>query len=201
MIPETIVLGKVLAPIVSAIVVIVLYHYIGKQYLGAEENAYWNAFRIWLLSAGDSTVRKKTSFALTNPARESDYIGSVRASSQEVAQALERVGYAQNILSGLKYRPPNVDPNTSTQVEFESGSMAFRESKSDVVPDFLALRQVHVFWFDNGDGTVDVYAHEEYSSANPLVAWQHYRGKTQDIEKGKRIARADLEREGVTFQQ
>jgi len=65
MIPETLVLGQVLAPIVSALVVLVLYHYIGRQYLGAEENAYWNAFRRAVLSAGDSTIRPKTDFALT----------------------------------------------------------------------------------------------------------------------------------------
>lgn len=38
MIPETIVLGQVLAPIVSALVVIVLYHYIGRDCLGAVPN-------------------------------------------------------------------------------------------------------------------------------------------------------------------
>jgi len=38
MIPETIVLGQILAPIVASLAVIVFYHYTGSEYLGAEEN-------------------------------------------------------------------------------------------------------------------------------------------------------------------
>mgnify|MGYP007047127219 CR=1 FL=1 len=193
MIPEAIVLGQVLAPIVSALVVIVLYHYIGREYLGAAENEYWNTFRVTLLSAGDSTVRTKTNFALTNAAKDTEFVGSVKKESKEFAQVMEDDGYVQCILSGLKYRPPNVNPNTSGQVTFESGSMAFRESKSDVLPDALALRQVHVFWFDNRDGSVNVYAHEEYSSLNPLVAWRHYQAVTQDAELGKEEVRKVLQ--------
>lgn len=193
-------LGAILAPAISAVGVLILYHYIGREYLGAEENAYWNAFRRALLSAGDSTVRQKTDFALTNAALDGELLGNVRLGSTEFAQVLEDAGAAQGILSGLKYRPPNIDPNKSSQVEYEAGSMVFRESKSDVLPDALALRQVHVFWFDNGDGTLDVYAHEEYSSLNPLVAWRHYRGKTQDAELGKEETRKVLEAANVEIQ-
>lgn len=201
MIPETIVLGQVLAPVVSALVVVILYHYIGRDYLGAEENEYWNAFRVSLLSAGDSTVRKRTNFALTNEALNNQKVGRVEdISSNEFAHLLEDAGYTQCILSGLKYRPPDVDPSTSSQVEFESGSMAYRESKSDFVPDALALRQVHVWWFDNGDGTVDVYAHEEYSSLNPLVAWKHYNAVDWNIELGMSEARKVIENAGYEIQ-
>jgi hypothetical protein len=200
MIPETLVLGQVLAPIVSALVVIVLYHYIGKEYLGADENAYWNAFRRALLSAGDSTVRQKTDFALTNAALDEELVGRVQLTSSELAHVFEGAGAAQGILSGLKYRPPNVNPNKSNQVEFEAGSMVFRESKSDMLPDALALRQIHVFWFDKGDGTLDVYAHEEYSSLNPLVAWRHYRGVGQDADAGIAKAQAQLNTVGVESQ-
>jgi hypothetical protein len=201
MIIEGIALGQVLAPIVSAIVVVILYHYVGKRWLGAEENKYWNAFRRTLLSAGDSTVRKKTKFALTNHALDEEFVGSVDKESGEFAQVMENAGYTQCILSGLKYRPPDVNPNTSSQVKFESGSMAFRESKSDILPDALALRQVHVFWFDNGDGSVNVYAHEEYSSLNPIVAWRHYRGVTQDAELGKKRVRDVLQNAGVEVEE
>lgn len=201
MIPEAIVLGQVLAPIVSALVVIVLYHYIGREYLGAAENKYWNTFRVTLLSAGDSTVRTKTNFALTNPAKGAEFVGSVKKESKEFAQLMEDAGYVQCILSGLKYRPPNVNPNTSSQVTFEAGSMAFRESKSDVLPDALALRQVHVFWFDNGDGSVNVYAHEEYSSLNPLVAWRHYQAVTQDAELGKEEVRKVLQNADIKIEE
>lgn len=196
----TLTLGQVLAPIISAIVVTLLYHYLGREYLGAEENKYWNSIRVSLLSAGDSTVRQETGFALTNSASDSEFVGTVKKDSQSFAQVMEGAGYVQCVLSGLKYRPSDIDPNKSSQVEFESGSMAFRESKSDLLPDALALRQVHVFWFDNGDGSVDVYAHEEYSSLNPLVAWKHYRAKTQNAELGKERVRTVLKSNDVTIE-
>ena len=192
MIVETLTIGQVLAPIISVIVATLLYHYLGREYLGADENKYWNALRVTLLNAGDSTVRQKTGFALTNTVSEAEFVATVDKTSQETAQLFGNSGYLQCVLSGLKYRPSNVDPNTSSQVEFEAGSMAFRESRSSLVPDALALRQVHVFWFDNGDGSVDLYAHEEYSSLNPLVAWKHYRAKTQNPELGVKRALAVL---------
>ena len=186
MIPETIVLGQILAPIVASLAAIVLYHYIGSEYLGAEENEYWNAFRVGLLSSGDSTIRRKTDFALTNSAKNREFVGSYDMTSQEVAHLFEDAGYTQGVLSGLKYRPSGADPN-SDDVEFENGSMVWRESQSDILPDVLALRQVHVFWFTNEDGTTDIYAHEEYSSLNPLVAWKHYKAVTQNPELGIEI--------------
>lgn len=185
MINDPIVVAQILAPIVSGISVIALYHYLGSEYLGADENPFWNTLRVILLSTGDSTVRAKLGVALTNSAKEDEKVGEISLSSQEFATLLESNGYAQGVLSGLKYRPADVNPNKSNYVSYEAGSMVFRESKSDVVPDALAVRQVHVFWFENGNGNIDVYAHEEYSSLNPLFAWQHYRGITQNSEKGK----------------
>lgn len=185
---EGIVVGEILAPVVSAILVVILYHYIGSRYLGGAENAVWNGLRIVLLSSGDSWVRTKTKFALTNAANDAEYVGRVRADSTEFAITLdEDAGYKQCVAAGLKYRPSEVDPNTSSQVEFESGSMAFRESRSDLLPDALAFRQNHIYWFDNGDGTLDVYAHYEYSSLNPVVAWKHYRAVGQDAERGREM--------------
>jgi len=192
MILETLTLGHVLAPVISLLTVVVLYHYLGRDYLGAEENEYWNKLRIGVLSTGDSTVRQKTNFALTNAATDDEFVQTVDKNSQEVAQLFEDAGYLQCVVSGLKYRPPNVDPNTSSQVEFEAGSMVYRESGSSLISDALAKRQVHVYWFDNGDGSVDLYAHEEYSSLNPLFAWQHYRAKTQNPSLGVRRALAVL---------
>lgn len=197
MILETIALGQVLAPVVALLTATILYHYIGREYLGAEENIYWNRLRIFLLSTGDSTVRKKTNFALTNPASDDEYVGRVDLTSHELAQKLENENFVQCVLSGLKYRPPENDPNGG-DVSFEAGSMAFRESKSDLLPDALASRQLHVYWFRTDDG-LDLYAHEEYSSLNPVFAWQHYNAITQDPKLGEEMARGFLEKQGVTI--
>ena len=60
--------GAVLAPIISASAVVILYHYLGAEYLGAEETKMWNKIRRVILLGGDNFVRRKTEFALTNTA-------------------------------------------------------------------------------------------------------------------------------------
>jgi len=189
MLLESITALHILAPLVSGLAVVVLYHYIGREYLGADENKYWNALRVSLLSSGDGYVRRKTNFALTNTASQEELVGTLDMTSDEFAHALQKAGYLQGVLSGLKDR---------SNGDYESGSMVYRESKMDLLPDALALRQVHVFWFENDDGTIEVYAHEEYSSLNPLVSVQHYRAITQNAEKGKARVRSDLERVGIS---
>jgi hypothetical protein len=74
--------------------------------------------------------------------------------------------------------------------------MAFRESKSDILPDALASRQLHVYWFETDDG-LDIYAHEEYSSLNPVFAWQHYNAITQDPTLGKEMTRKILTKRDI----
>lgn len=184
MLPESLVLGQVLAPIVAGVAVTILYHYVGREWLGADENELWNSLRRAVLGAGDSFVRKKTNFALTNSAHKGEFVGSYEMDSDELAETLEKAGYLQCVLSGLKTR--------SEPVEYESGSMALRESKSSLVPDALAVKQTHIFWFE-GDESVDVYAHHEYSSLNPLVAWKHYRAVGQEYETGIEEARKILD--------
>ena len=174
-------LGAVLAPLISAVGVTLLYHYIGRDYLGAAENEYWNSFRRVVLGSFDQYVRDNSAFALTNSAKATEFVGTINGTSQDAARLFEDAGYVQGVLSGLKVRGrPEGD-------QFESGSMVYRESRSDLVPDALAVYQNHVFWFDNGRGGMDVYAHHEYSAANPFVAWQHYRAVGQDAAKGKSL--------------
>lgn len=173
----------VLASAISAVGVTILYHYLGREYLGADENKYWNALRRAALGGFDQYVRNNSTFALTNRAKSTEYFATVNMSSQGVAVLFENAGYVQGVLAGLKTR------ERDGETEYEAGSMVYRESRSDLLPDALAVYQVHVFWFDNGDGTCDLYAHYEYSSANPLVAWPHYRAVGQDAERGKNAAR------------
>ncbi|UBF22726.1 hypothetical protein M1M38_gp033 [Halorubrum tailed virus 27] len=179
---STITPEAVLASAISTVAVVVLYHYLGRDYLGAEENKYWNALRRTVLAGADPYVRKNSPFALTNRAKAVEFVARVEMDSQEVAETFGRAGFVQGVVSGLKDRGPEGEP------EYEAGSMVFREARSDLVPDCLALYQTHVFWFDNGDGTCDVYAHHEYSSLNPLVSIQHYKAIGQDPVAGKKAA-------------
>lgn len=167
-------LGAFLAPAISAVVVTLLYHYLGREYLGADENGIWNRFRRTVLAGFDPLVQENTDFILTNHAKAAEFVGTFEWDSPTLAHKLEDAGYLQGVFSGLKLRDGDV----------EAGSMVYRESKSSLIPDALAFYQVHVFWFENDDGTVDVYAHYEYSSLNPVVAWKHYRAIGQDPDEG-----------------
>ena len=82
-------LGAILAPIISAAVVTILYHYIGKEYLGANENKIWNRGRRAVLGTLNQYVENKTQFTLTNTAKSAEFVGSVDMSSSELAQLLE----------------------------------------------------------------------------------------------------------------
>ena len=175
---DNIQLGAVVAPIVSAVVVTILYHYLGREYLGADENEIWNRARRTILGGFDQYVRKNSTFALTNSVSPEEYVDTLNMSSSEFSELLGSEGYLQCILSGLKQR------KTAGRVSTEAGSMCYRESRSSLIPDALAFYQTHVFWFENGDGTIDVYAHHEYSSLNPVVAWKHYRAVGQDAAEG-----------------
>jgi len=179
-------LGAVLAPAISAVGVVLLYHYLGREYLGADENAAWNKLRRTVLGGLDDLVRTKTPFALTNRARPGEYVTTLDMTSQEVAELFEDAGYVQGVLAGLKYR------DTDDGKQFELGSMVYRESKSDLIPDALAFYQNHVFWLEDDDGKIDLYAHYEYSSTNPVVAWPHYQAIGQDFEKGIEITKRVL---------
>ena len=53
-------LGALLAPTISAIAVVVLYQYVGSDYLGANENEYWNNFRRGLLLSLNGLVKRET---------------------------------------------------------------------------------------------------------------------------------------------
>lgn len=191
MLIESLLTVEVLAPLISGLAVLLLYHVIGARYLTAKYVPVWTRIRRTVLATGESYVRNKTNFALTNPAPDSHKVGRVDYSPQELADHFGERGYYQSVASGLKYRPRSADPRTGA-ASFEDGTMVFRESKTGVVPDALALRQVHVWWFDNGDGTCDLYAHEEYSSLNPLVATLHYKAVNWNVAKGKRIARQTI---------
>ena len=182
--------GAVLAPIISASAVVILYHYLGAEYLGAEETKVWNKIRRVLLLGGDNFVRRKTEFALTNTAKKEELVGMLEMSNMELAQVIEESGGVQSVLSGLKKR------TISETTQYESGSMVIRESKSDLIPDVLAKWQLHIFWFQNSNGTLDVYAHWEYSSLNPLFAWPHYLAIKQNpakgVEKAQKILKEHL---------
>ncbi|WP_135664455.1 hypothetical protein [Halorhabdus rudnickae] len=98
---------------------------------------------------------------------DDEFAGTIHQPPDEVEDLLEDEGFIRNLLSRLKTR--NGEP--------EIGSWVYRE-------DPRVEYQLHVMIFSGDDDSVDVYAHHEYSSVNPDVAYQHFTGDKLDPEGG-----------------
>ena len=103
-----------------------------------------------------------------------EYAGTLPLSRAESERVLWAVGFRRNPLARLKTR--DGDPELSSWV--------YREGP-------LADRQLHLMLFPGREGT-DVYAHEEPSSANPLVGAEHLSGSAQHVARGVERARERL---------
>ncbi|QCC55527.1 hypothetical protein DV706_14240 [Natronorubrum bangense] len=121
-----------------------------------------------------------------NRAVSAEYACTVKAPLEEIETFLHEAGYDRNVLAGLKYRGDRADE------DYEVTSWAKRVSGSPLIPDALAFWQTHVWVFDNQDGTFDLYAHYEYSSMNPTIAYQHLRAIGMDRERGVKEIKQDL---------
>ena len=108
------------------------------------------------------------------PIADGEYAGRFDGSLAEAERLLYDEGFVRNPLSRLKTRGGQA----------ERGSWAYRESP-------LARRQLHVMLFPDGAG-VDVYAHEEPSSVNPVASGAHLNGTTQHVANGVERARDRL---------
>jgi len=107
--------------------------------------------------------------------QDDEYAGTIDTSQDEVGALLKQRGFIRNLLSRLKTR--DCDP--------EVGSWVYREEPR-------AEYQLHVMLFPGEADTVDVYAHHEYSSVNPDVAYKHFSGLERDDEAGAEMAREKL---------
>jgi len=119
----------------------------------------------------------------TYPMAAEEYAGTFPHDPETVEEILADEGFVRNPVAALK---------TRGEGQREVGSWVCRESP-------IARRQFHVVLFRRPDdeGT-DAYAHEEYSSLNPTVAYEHHREVDYDPEAGVERARElfDLKRPG-----
>jgi len=104
-----------------------------------------------------------------------EYAGTLPLSPSAAERLLWNVGFRRNPLARLKTRDGRP----------ERSSWVYRESP-------LADRQLHLMLFPGPDGTVDIYAHEEPSSVNPLVGTDHFDGARQSVACGVERARERL---------
>lgn len=105
------------------------------------------------------------------PITEGEYAGTYPGDRDGFERLLWRAGFVRNPFSRLKTR--DGDPEVASWVGRESA---------------LADRQHHLMLFPGDDG-VDVYAHEELSSVNPLRGPAHFDGGDQRVALGVALAR------------
>jgi len=108
------------------------------------------------------------------PVTDGELAGTLPMSLDDAEALLRAEGFLRNPFSRLKTRGGRS----------EVGSWVYRDSP-------LARRQLHLMLFD-GDGGVDVYAHEEPSNVHPFLGATHFRGGQQRVAAGVALARDRL---------
>ena len=154
MIVESITVGSVLAVVISSIMVVFLYHYLGREYLGTVMIEKMRRILFPKLNPLDGFIGKRI------PPRESErklirergdeYILSVSCSQEELKDALNSYGYKNNYLSTLKYIQKD------DEKVWESGTMAYRKP-------LTAKWMHHAYWFpaSNEGCTFHISHHKE----------------------------------------
>jgi len=175
-----------LKPLVLGIGVVILNPIInvGLRWNLDPEDDWWEDARQATLPVLDSYAERYGEYT-TYPLAPEEYAGTAPMPPEEFEQRLAAERFKRNPIAALKTNPAS---------EQEVGSWAYRDGP-------LARRQLHVMLFeretDNGLQT-DVYAHEEYSSLHPLVAYEHYTAVDYDPEAGVERTRSifDLKQKG-----
>jgi len=149
---------------------------IGLRWSLDPEDDWWEDARRATLPVLDSYAERYGEYT-AYPLDPDEYAGTAPMPPEEFEQRLAAEGFKRNPIAALKTNPAGKQ---------EVGSWAYRDGP-------LARRQLHVMLFERetDDGLqTDVYAHEEYSSLHPLVAYEHYTAVDYDPEAGVKRARS-----------
>lgn len=152
----------------SLVAYLALYRLLGPRHLGPGSDG-WDTLRTRCVRLFDRLTPSSSGQGVFQADVEPDeYAGTVEVPPEEATRLLWGAGFHRNPLSGIRSR--DGDPEISSWV--------YRESP-------LSRRQIHVHLFPGEEpGTTDLYAHKEYSSVNPRVAVEHYRGSGKDVQAG-----------------
>lgn len=159
----------------------ILNHAPSVSWLNGPDGRWLETIRQWM-SRGLGIIFHKRAGPRSVTGEE--YAGTLNLSLDEVEDYLWEGGFKRNLLSRLKTR----------NGEIEVGSWVYRESP-------LSKRQLHLMLFPGPNGCVDVYAHDEFSSVNPLVSRDHFPGTDQQAREGVKQVRDrfPLHAEGTVF--
>lgn len=194
--------------IVGGLVLLATYLYVGKAYVGPDDN-WWGPLRRTVLPRLDRALHGVGGYA-TNRARPHELIGSSprppefapATGDRGVEQYLYDAGYLWNFAAGLKQNPEGVVEysswakrrvaNPRLRAAFDRlGGVPIAGVAPEIVESIVARRQVHVTLFRT-DGGTELYAHEEPNAINPLMFVAHYRGGKSLLGRKVRFQSADL---------
>lgn len=151
---------------------------------------FWKTVRSKLPLFHDEA--KQNGFYTAVQLEKDSYAGTVGTTPDQTFDILQRFGYSYQWLASHK-----TDPYGRSEV----GSFAWRDyppgqDSTNPLRRLYAIivprRQVHVMLFENADGTTDLYAHEEYSAYNPLVATLHFYGVHLSPQDGIETVRSHI---------
>ncbi|MFC6835682.1 hypothetical protein [Halomarina ordinaria] len=170
--------ARVLAPVVSLFAVLA-YRVVGRARLGPDADWVERLHREWF----PAVAAPFQGWLPGTTAREiepREFAMTLAAPLEAVEDDLWAAGFRRHPLARVKTR----DGVAS------AGSWV-------LLDHLLARRQLHVMLFpDEDEGVTHVYAHEEYASLNPLVAYAHYTGHGQSAAAGVARVEALFDRSG-----
>ena len=145
-------LAEPLFVLALAFVIILAYHYVKRMpysefvFLTAVKN------RVFLLL--DPLARQRgLRLVTTKEYRDDDeYVATLSYSSRVIAKRLFQVGFDQHLIAGSKRR------TTPNGTQWAHSHYAYQHSDGT---------QTEVWLFSNGDGSTDIYAHNEESVFDP----------------------------------
>ena len=146
-------------------------HGVRSRYSLGPEGRWWELLRRTFSRIGGRIDRRLG----PRPIMEAEYAGTLDMPPELAEELLWARGFVRNPFSRLKL----LDGSP------EFSSWVYRES-------WLSFRQLHVMLFPAADARTHVYAHEEASSANPLVGTDHFDGCEQSVAEGVTWARVVL---------
>jgi hypothetical protein len=147
------------APVVATFGLILLYGVLQPTHRGPTAT-FWNRGRAAVLPGLHRLATRLGAGYAAYELQPREYAGRIDAPVEDVDRLLAAHGFERMPLSAWKTLPDG---------RSEAGSWARRDG-------LLADRQLHVMLFRTGDGTTDVYAHDEFNAFHPRYAAEHYHG-------------------------
>lgn len=188
-------------PILSSVVAVglaYLFFYQGFIYKIGKNNAFWSTVRS-VLPYIDDTAREY-GFYSSYQISETEKVGTLKLSRDEAVDLFYEMGYIDNPIAAHK-TDWNGRREVASLARYGRDGETIRswpKLKRFLMMAIIIRKQLHVTLFEKENGDILVTAHYEDSPYNVFRAYQHFRGKSYNVEKGFDMVAEDL-RDVETF--